>query len=109
MRSDVPHFAFQVDLDGETYGFEFRWNERAAGYFFALYTSDGTPLLSGKRVVLGWPLLRRYADGRLPAGDLVAYDTTNSDTEPALGDLGARVVMLYYTADELVALGAARG
>jgi hypothetical protein len=107
LRNDAAHFLFEVDLDGKAYGFELRWNERAAGWFLHLSDATGTRLVSGIRLVPGWPLLRRWQDARMPAGELEVLDTSGQSLEPTYGDLGTRVLMLYTTAAELAELEAA--
>ena len=51
--------------------------------------------------MLGYPLISIYRDIRLPAGTLVAIDTSSKDEEPGLTDLGERVKLLYITRAEL--------
>ena len=29
-RTDLPSYTFEIDLEGRTFGFSFRWNDRAA-------------------------------------------------------------------------------
>jgi hypothetical protein len=95
-RTDSPHYDFEIDLDSVTYQIEFRWNDRAAAWFMEIRDVNGVQLLSGRRVVLGYPLLARFRDPRLPAGDIYAVDLTGSEVEPGVNDLGGRVSLLYY-------------
>ena len=95
LRADLTHYNFETELEGRTYGFELRYNERDAGWYLSLYTGDGEPLLSGRRVLLGAPLLARTRDLRLPPGELEAIDTAGEGQEAGLGELGARVQLLY--------------
>lgn len=100
-RTDVPHYTFELQLEQRTYAFEFRWNERAGAWFFSIADADGAPLLSGRKVTLGLPLLARFRDPRLPAGDLEAVDTTGQNRAPGLDELGSRVKLLYLERAEL--------
>jgi hypothetical protein len=97
----TEHFSFLTELDGETYGFEFHWNERESGWFMSVLTADEEPIVAGKRVVVDWPLTARDPDVRLPPGMLVAQDTEGARQDPGRYDLGSRVVLLYFTADEV--------
>ena len=101
IRSGVPHQLFEVELDGSTYTLEVRWNERASGYFLNISEAEGTRLLSGIRLVIDWPLLLRWRDERLPAGQFLLVDTSGKKQEPGLAELGARVQLLYVTAAEV--------
>lgn len=97
----VPHFDFQVQLDGVTYTLEFRWNTRQSGWFMSIQEEDETPIMSGIRVVVDLPLGKRSRDERMPSGALIALDTQDQHKDPDYDELGPRVVLLYFTADEL--------
>lgn len=94
-RTDIARYDFDVELDGQTYTFDFEWNDRDAGWYMSISDSVGAPLLSGRRIVLNFPLISRYRDARLPAGTIEAIDTGSTDTEPGFADLGDRVKLLY--------------
>lgn len=101
VHSDEPHYTFQVELDGATYGFEFLWNPICPGWVLSIYTGDDQPILTGLRVVVDWPLTGRFADSRLFPGALMAVDTTGQQLDPARDDFGSRVLLRYFTAAEL--------
>lgn len=103
LRPDLPHYLFQVELEGRTYTLELRWNERAAGWFLSVLTADEVPILQGRRVVVGFPLLARFRDFRLPPGELEAIDTTGAGRDPGLTELGARVQLMYTDSTSLPA------
>jgi hypothetical protein len=103
LRTDLPHYLFSVELEGRTYTVELRWNERAAGWFLSLLTADEVPIVQGRRVVVGFPLLARTRDFRLPPGELEAIDTTGSGRDPGLTELGARVQLMYTDSADLPA------
>lgn len=94
-RQDVPFYDFQIALDGAMFWLEFHWNLRDSSWRFSIFDATDTPLLVGRKVVLGIPLINRFRDPRLPAGDLSAIDTSGADVEPGFADLGARVHLLY--------------
>lgn len=99
-RPDLVRYSFGLELEGRSYGFEFYWNDRAAAWFFHLSDDNGDPILSGRRVSVGIPLLWRFADARLPPGELTAIDTAGAGVDPGLSDLGARVKLLYFESTE---------
>lgn len=94
-------YTFDCDLDNVTYQFEMEWNDRDSGWYMSISNSDGEPLVTGRRVVLNYPLTNIYRDPRLPAGSLVAIDSSGTDTEPGLLDLGDRVKLVYVPVAEL--------
>lgn len=87
-------FQFEVELQGALFTFLFLWNSRDAHWYMTVSDSNGVPILSGRRVVVDWPLLRNVADLRRPKGEIVALDTTG-EGDPGLADLGGRVPLLY--------------
>lgn len=95
LAADVPHFDFQLALEGATYTLELRWNERASTWSLSAYDASGELLAAGRPVVLGAELLGRSGDARLPPGQLVAVDTSGKDLEAGRADLGARVQLVY--------------
>lgn len=100
-RTDLARYAFDVELDESTFTLSFEWNDRDAGWYMSILTSEGVPLLSGRRIVVGYPLISIHRDPRLPAGTLVAIDTSSKGEDPGLADLGDRVKLLYVTRAEL--------
>ena len=102
-RTNIPHYEFEIELDGVSVRLEFRWNDREAAWFFDVLELDASPILQGRKVVLGLPLLGRFADARLPTGDLIAIDTAGTNVEPGIDELGTRVRLCYATAAELAA------
>ncbi len=91
-----------TQLDGREYLMVFQWATREACWYLGLYDQNETPIALGIRLVVSWPLLRRFAtDPRLPPGVLFCADLTgqNADiVEPT--DLGSRVLLTYITSDD---------
>lgn len=102
-RTDLARYSFDVDLDNLKFTFAFEWNDRDSGWYFSITDANANALLSGRRVVIGVPLIGIYRDTRLPPGELVAIDTSSQDQEAGLTDLGERVKMIYVTQAELSA------
>lgn len=111
-RSDLTSYTERVLLDGVSYDLWFFWNDRDASWNLTIYDSatpdnaDGSrdALVAGIPVHVGWPLLHAFVAPGLPAGDIVALDTTNKDLDPGVAELGTRVVLVYLTAAEVAAL-----
>lgn len=83
-------------LDGANYVFRFRYNERAGAWFLDVATEDGTTLVTGRKVVVSWIIagLRETSASMMP-GHVFALDTSATDTDPTLDDLGTRVAIYY--------------
>lgn len=99
--STDPAYTQRTKLDGVEYVLTFEWNERDARWYFSIADEDGEPIASGVKVVADWPLLRRVVDPRCPPGEIGAVDATGAGEPPGRYDLGERVKIYYYDADEL--------
>lgn len=103
--SDSTYYDLQVVLDGVTYTLEFRWNDRASGWFLNILNADADEIIqAGIRVVVDFPLNLYRAD-RTPPGLLYARDTSGTRTDPGLKDLGDRVQFFYFEKADLAAFG----
>jgi hypothetical protein len=102
---DSPNYSMGVVLDGTAYLLTFRLSERESCYFLDLALQDGTPLVSGKRVVCKVSLFHRQRYNVLvPQGHLgVSFPKNGNDDPPNLGELGEgrRCMMFYFTKAEL--------
>lgn len=96
-----PRYSIEIELDGSSFFLDFEWNDRAESWFLDILNADRVMLLAGVRVVVGFPLINRYRDPRLPKGDLTAIVTSGSDLDPKFTDLGDRVQLLYTPIDEM--------
>ena len=95
-----PFYTMTVPLDGTDYLFEFRFNQREACWYFDISLTDGTLLVAGVKVVCHRPLLRRFADTRLPKGILIAASNSEDTDPPGIDELGEgrRVELVYQQA-----------
>lgn len=105
---------FDTDLDGRRYRFVARWNERApnrdaagneteGAWFLSIFDEAGRALICGVRVSTGVPLARWLRHPLTQAGCIIAADTSGKYVDPSRYDLGARVKILHYPEDEIVA------
>lgn len=90
-----------VGLEGLEYLMRFTWMNRTSQWLLDIYDQDENPLASGIALVVGWSLLRRFKDSRLPPGVLMCVDVTGQNNEISVpGDLGDRVLLMYITSDD---------
>lgn len=95
-------------LDGVDFTLSFRWSQRDGHWTLDLADAEGSPIRHGVALVPSVDLLRGVVDTRRPAGKLAILDTTGAlDVDPSFSDLGARFLLVYFTAAELAALAAA--
>lgn len=98
----LPSFEQTLTLDGVPFRLRLRWNARAQAWFLDLSTPERVAIVSGVRIVTGIPLLARYGQrADLPAGHLVAADTSGAGEDPTYDDFGTRVRLFYAAAADL--------
>ena len=56
-----PDYNYAVNLQGESYILDFKYNERCGLYFISLYTADNIPLVVGDALVPTFPIMKDYA------------------------------------------------
>jgi hypothetical protein len=102
----VPHYTEVFQLDGVTFTLQFDWNSRASSWYMSIYDGGGTLLAAGRRLTCDFPPLARFHDRRMPAGLITVVDTSGQQLDPGIDDLGARVVLLYFTYADVAAIQA---
>ncbi len=88
-------------IDGTDYKLSFSFNFRELAWYMGMALTDGTVLASGIKLVSNYFLLQKYADDRLPPGELVAVAMGADDSQAGINDLGGRVQLLYLFKNEL--------
>ena len=103
-QPSVPFYRFGCTLGTLPYLFDVSWNARDGAWYFDLLDADQSPIYSGIKVVIGTGLGRVCVDPRFPSGAFEAIDLSNQNLDAGIDNLGARVVVYYYSASELAAL-----
>ncbi len=90
-----------TQLEGIEYTLQFRWAVREGCWYLGIYDQDANPLALSIRLVVSFPLLRRFTDPRLPPGVLFCCDMSGADQDIVdYTDLGTRVLLTYVTSDD---------
>ena len=85
-----------VRLEGTRYMFRFRYKRRSDRWYFDIETMGRDPIVRGIKVVSHWPLLQKYADDRLPDGEIICYRKDGLDKDPSRDEFGRNAVLLYF-------------
>lgn len=103
VRDGSPNFRIGVSLDfGVPYLFDVRWNSRDSSWYMDVLEADETAIVSGVRLVLGTYLGRRTRHPLFARGVFVMFDSSGSGAEATLDDLGTRVQLRRYLAQEII-------
>lgn len=98
-RSDLPAYSYVIQLDGVNFGINITYNSRMEHYLIGLSDAFQNTLIAPVPLIVNWPLFDRFVEVRKPQGRLFAFDTSNSNLDPSLGELGARVRLFYEEAN----------
>lgn len=95
-----------ISLDQVVYRLTFRWNLRSQSWSMTISEDDGTPIVTGIKILPQISLLQRHKDERLPPGVLYAFDVIEGDEaeRPTKSQLGNKLKLIYTTRAELESL-----
>lgn len=113
-QPSIANCDFDCAINGVTYNFRQRWNDRAALYspsgelvvagawYFDVTAADQTPIISGVKIVLGAYLGRQSNDPLFTQGVFTAWDSSGGTIEAGFDDLTTRVIVQYIPVLELI-------
>jgi len=102
--ASFPNYRVTITLESVPYIFDVRWNQRDLAWYFDISDITEVPIKNGIKIVLGKDLGGPCADPRWPKGFFLAEDLSNQGKDATIDDLGSRVVVDYFTSDELASL-----
>jgi len=96
----------RVPLDGAFYTFRQRYNERAGAWMLDILTGDGAVLAQGIALRADTPVnLHLRAREGMIQGVLLPLDTSGRGRDPGIGELGARVRLIYLSPEDVLEAG----
>lgn len=98
VTTPYPDTTQRVELDGVVYTLRLRWSQRGECWHFDLADSDGVAILSGIRMVTGFPLLYRFRHLPVPPGEFYFFDLRDAGGMPTLDEMGDRYRFYYVDA-----------
>ncbi|MCC6811354.1 MAG: hypothetical protein IT381_28250 [Deltaproteobacteria bacterium] len=101
LNSDHEYQEAEFQLDGETFRLLSRYNERVDSWFLSLYDAEGNAIHTGRRVTVGNLMFPWLVSADRPSGQLIAIDSEDEDVDPGRDELGTRVVVYYFDAEEV--------
>lgn len=99
----VGDYTYTTTINGNTYNFRVRWNARDAAWYMDVADVVATPIASGIKILLGEPLGISFAYvDPFTTGRFFARDTTGAKREATFDDLGVRVLVEYWSLNDLL-------
>jgi hypothetical protein len=99
LLQDEPDQIVDIELDGNPYRLRVFWNDRFGYWALSVYTVSDVIILSAVKMVQDYPLIGRFADTRLPGGDLIFLREKGSALRPSYDDIGVTHNLYYYRPD----------
>lgn len=101
-------YRFSAIVDGGEYVFELHWERREDRWYLSVSELGGSPVFASAKIALGVLIGRRSPHPLLRRGGFVAIDLASPGpgrgAEAGFADLGRRVALRWYTAEELAAI-----
>ena len=101
-RQPFPAFSFEALLGGLPYRLRFAWNSRFLYWVVDLLRANGTPICSGRKLLLGVPLFQDVQVAGLPTPAIVALALSGDIQRIGFDDLGQRVGVYAIGGDRAV-------
>lgn len=93
-------FEYNIVIDSRSFRLVFTWIKRHGSWYLDVLEADSTPIRTGIRVILGWPLtLRDAANEALFDGVLILIRNDSLTREPLLEDFAGGAVELILITD----------
>lgn len=92
-------FSEAITLDGNLYNLHFYWNNRGSFWTMDISDANNNPLISGIRLIIGFPMTLQNAEESIPPGQFIIVDPNVSAqyVEPGRNDFtGDRNLQLIY-------------
>lgn len=99
----------RVELDGNPYILRVLWNERFGYFSLSVLAADETPIVTNVKMVKNFPLIGRFKNTLLPAGDFYFIQEKGNADRAAYTDLGVNFGLYYYEPDPVVTAQPVRG
>ncbi|MGL6011263.1 MAG: phage baseplate plug family protein [Shewanella oncorhynchi] len=100
--SETSDQLIEVVLDDRPFILRVMWNERCGYFSLSVLEADSTPIVQNIKMVKNFPLVKRFADSRLPTGDLYFIQENGKTIRPEYSELGESYALYYYVPDKTV-------
>jgi len=104
IRPELLDYRDTITLGGVVLALDLSYRVRTDDWWLSLYDEEGAPIITGRRIVTGWPLLVGVFDQRLPQGLFIALRLGEGEADARAGELGRDVVLTFFEPADLDAL-----
>lgn len=93
------NFRFVIDMDGEEFQMDVKWNIRDEAFYLNFYDVSGQAIVLGKRMTANELLLNHIRSEDRPLGEVIVFDEGEVPSQPAPGTLGVEHKLIYIDAN----------
>jgi hypothetical protein len=101
LQEETTDQTVEVELGGNPYILRVLWNDRFGYFSLSVSTVDELPILTNIKMVENHPLIGRFKNPLLPAGDLYFVHEKRNINRPEYSDLAVNFGLYYYEVDEV--------
>jgi hypothetical protein len=95
-------YEYNIVIDSVSYRLVFTWANRHGSWYLDILENDSTPIRTGIRVILDYPLtLRDAANALMFDGMLILQRVDDQTREPTLQDMGNTVELVLVTDEDI--------
>ena len=99
VRSDLPAYEFQIELEKTLFTFYFQFNARSETWLMDIRDELDEDIVNGIPLLTSVLLTKRFKDSRMPLGDLFIFDSKGENIDPTEDGLGSRFKLIYRESD----------
>lgn len=107
IRPELLDYRDTITLGGVVLTLDVAYRVRTDDWWLSLYDEEGLPIITGRRIVTGWPLTVGVFDTRLPQGLFIALRLGEGEGDATQGELGRDVVLTFWEPSDLADLAPA--
>ncbi len=92
---------YDIELEDTTYIIGLYYLERTDSWYFNIFDSARSALLTGVRLSIDYPIFKHKVREGLPPGQIMLLDTSGNGQECSFEDLGNRCILVYFLESEI--------
>ena len=104
IRPELLAYRDTINLGGVILTLDLEYHARTDDWWVSFLDEEAQPIVTGRRVVTGWPLNLSVYDDRMPQGFFLAVREGAGAGDAQAGELGRAVKLLFLDAAELAEL-----
>ena len=98
--SNVTEQQFDVFLVDESFTIKILWNSEEEYFSMSIYNLKEEPLVENIKMVLNYPLVKRYKIDKMPKGEFYLLRLSGDGERATYDEIGKRYILVFVGDDE---------